>query len=202
MTNREIREPKQKRSIEKKNKIVQAGYELFCAKGYYNTNTAEIAKRAGVSTGIVYNYFTDKKDIYFAVLDDFSTTITHTVFSELQDINSNFNLEYSIQKIIENTIEMHLTSKKAHEEMIAMSHLEDDVKDYFVKYEEKLIQALANSLLLQGYKISNPHEKLHLAYDMIENYCHEALYFKHNCVDNSVMKELVVKTIVNMIHEP
>ena len=58
-----IREPVQKRSIEKKEKIIESGFELICEKGYYNTNTAEIAKAAGVSTGIVYNYFKDKHDI-------------------------------------------------------------------------------------------------------------------------------------------
>lgn len=199
MTNREIREPKQKRSIDKKNKIVQAGYELFCEKGYYNTNTAEIAKRAGVSTGIVYNYFTDKKGIFFAVLDDFSTAITNTIFLELQTADMNINLEDAVNKIIDNSIEMHLSSKKAHEEMIAMSHLEADVKDYFVKFEENLIKMLADSLVIHGYIISNPHEKLHLAYDMVENYCHEVLYFKHKCVDNTVMKEIVAKTIVSIL---
>ena len=56
----EIREPIQKRSIEKKEKIIKSGFELICEKGYYNTNTAEIAKAAGVSTGIVYQYFKDK----------------------------------------------------------------------------------------------------------------------------------------------
>ena len=49
-----IREPKQQRAKEKKAAIVQAGYALFCEKGYHQTNTAEIAKRAGVSTGIIY----------------------------------------------------------------------------------------------------------------------------------------------------
>ncbi len=63
MSSNEIREPIQKRSIEKKEKIIEAGFELICKKGYYNTNTAEIAKLAGVSTGIVYQYFRDKYDI-------------------------------------------------------------------------------------------------------------------------------------------
>ena len=40
----EIRIPTQKRSIEKRNKIIEKGFELICEKGYYNTNTAEIAK--------------------------------------------------------------------------------------------------------------------------------------------------------------
>ena len=41
-------------SLEKKEKIIKAGFNLMCKKGYYNTNTVEIAKFAGVSTGIVY----------------------------------------------------------------------------------------------------------------------------------------------------
>ena len=49
-----IREPQQKRSIDKKNRIIEAGYKLFAEKGYFDTNTAEIAKEAGVSTGIIY----------------------------------------------------------------------------------------------------------------------------------------------------
>ena len=59
MSEYEIRKPIQKRSIEKKGKIIESGFELICEKGYYNTNTAEIAKNAGVSTGIVYQYFKD-----------------------------------------------------------------------------------------------------------------------------------------------
>ena len=53
MENKEIREPIQKRSIQKKESIISKGFELICQKGYYNTNTAEIAKAAGVSTGIL-----------------------------------------------------------------------------------------------------------------------------------------------------
>lgn len=41
-------------SLEKKEEIIKAGFDLMCKKGYYNTNTVEIAKFAGASTGIVY----------------------------------------------------------------------------------------------------------------------------------------------------
>ena len=43
-----IREPRQKRSIEKKNKIIKAGIELILENGYHSTTTADIAKKAGV----------------------------------------------------------------------------------------------------------------------------------------------------------
>ena len=48
----EVRTPRQERSIAKKKKIIEAGYELFSKVGYYATNTAEIAKHAGVPQGI------------------------------------------------------------------------------------------------------------------------------------------------------
>jgi phosphosulfolactate synthase (CoM biosynthesis protein A) len=43
-----VRQPRQERSIEKKNKIIDAGYQLFSEVGYYGTNKAEIAKRAAM----------------------------------------------------------------------------------------------------------------------------------------------------------
>ena len=63
MSSDSVRIPQQKRSAQKKQAIIQAGYTLFCQQGYYQTNTAQIARAAGVSVGIVYSYFHDKKDI-------------------------------------------------------------------------------------------------------------------------------------------
>lgn len=55
----------QKRAIESREKLLDAAWKLFCAKGYFNTNTKEIAKTAGVSVGNFYNYYKDKSDIYY-----------------------------------------------------------------------------------------------------------------------------------------
>ena len=63
------RAPQQKRSIDKKGKILDAAYALFCERGYYKTTTPEVAKRAAVSVGCLYSYFKDKNDLFTAVLD-------------------------------------------------------------------------------------------------------------------------------------
>ena len=72
----EIREPIKKSSIEKKNKIIEKGFELICNNGYYNVNCCDIAKYSGVSTGIIYQYFKDKKDIFW-----------HFLFFESKDVD-------------------------------------------------------------------------------------------------------------------
>lgn len=69
------RVPTPKRSIEKRDKIIEKGFELMCKNGYYNTNTADIAKYAGVSTGIVYQYFNSKKEILLEGVKQYSNNI-------------------------------------------------------------------------------------------------------------------------------
>ena len=60
----EIRIPIKKSSIEKKERIIKLGFELMCLKGYHNVTCVDIAKYANVSTGIIYQYFKDKHDIF------------------------------------------------------------------------------------------------------------------------------------------
>lgn len=66
---KKIRLPQQRRSIDKKEKILDAAYEVFCAKGFYKTTTIDVARRAGVSIGSLYSYFADKNDLFTAILD-------------------------------------------------------------------------------------------------------------------------------------
>ena len=61
----------QQRTVESRKKLLKAAYEIFTQEGYYNTNTKEIVKRAGISTGSFYNYYRDKGDIYCALLEDY-----------------------------------------------------------------------------------------------------------------------------------
>ena len=79
----ETRIPTQKRSIEKRNKIIEKGFKLMCEKGYYNTNTTEIAKYADVSTGIIYQYFNDKKDIFLEGVKNYSDSILYPMINAL-----------------------------------------------------------------------------------------------------------------------
>lgn len=196
---KQVREPKQQRSIEKKNKIIQAGYELFCEKGYYNTNTAEIAKRAGVSTGIVYNYFTDKKDIMVSVLDYLKVIVQDSMVQSLQKIQPGVDLSEAVKEIIDVTLNIHISSSKVHEEFTAMAHLDVDVNNYFKNIEETLIEQLATILEAHDFHIDHPHEKIHVAYNLVESYCHETIYHNHNCIESEVMKQIITDAIVHIL---
>ncbi|MGP4000637.1 TetR/AcrR family transcriptional regulator [Streptomyces sp. 8N706] len=50
--------------------IVNVAAELFAAKGFERTTTAEICKAAGMSAGNLFHYFPNKRAIFQAVFED------------------------------------------------------------------------------------------------------------------------------------
>ncbi len=52
-------------------KIVNAVYSLLSEKDFNSITTAEIAKTAGVTEGLIYKYFKDKRDLLYQVLKEY-----------------------------------------------------------------------------------------------------------------------------------
>ena len=50
-------------------KITAAALELFAENGYHATSIAKIASKAGVSKGLIYNYFYSKEDLLSALFE-------------------------------------------------------------------------------------------------------------------------------------
>ena len=200
MNEYEIREPVQKRSIEKKEKIIESGFELICEKGYYNTNTAEIAKNAGVSTGIIYQYFKDKHDIFIEALKKFADNIFYPMLDiPLKSFDKN-NLDEIVRKMIDNFIQNHKLSQSAHEEIMAMAHSDKDVAFYFHKREIEMTEKIYDLLVKNGFDSKNLMEKSHIAIGLIDNLCHEIVYHKHNELDYDVMTNICIETIVKLLN--
>lgn len=196
----ETRMPTQKRSIEKRNRIIEKGFELMCEKGFYNTSTPDIAEAAGVSTGIIYQYFNDKKDIFIEGIKNYSSNIMYPMLNLLKtekfEIN---NLEKLLKNMLNNFIKTHTMSKKAHEELVAMSHLDDDVGEILKNYEFEMTEKIVTLLESNNIYIKNSKEKVHIIYGIIDNFCHEVVYHKHDKINYDIMQNEVINIIVNIL---
>src|SRR5512137_1432492 len=47
--------------------IIQAAIEVFGKKGFLAASISEIAQRAGVAEGSIYQYFKNKEDLFFSI---------------------------------------------------------------------------------------------------------------------------------------
>lgn len=194
----EIREPIKRTSIEKKNKIIEKGFELICEKGYHNVTSIDIAKYAEVSTGIIYQYFQDKRDIFIAGIRDYADKIMFPMLQtlEVKQFNSN-DLKDIISNMIDIFIKNHKMTKKAHEELMAMSHLDDEIGDIFKQKEIEVTDKLKN--ILKNNNINISKENIHIAHGIIDNFCHEVVYHKHEELNYDLMKEKVIDIVYDLL---
>ena len=199
MSDTEIREPIQKRSIETKDKIIESGFDLICNDGYYKTNTSKIAKKAGVSTGIIYQYFKDKRDIFLSGLDKYADDIFYPMLNIPNISFSKDDLPNIMKNMIKRYISNHKLSAIAHEEITAMTHSDKDVAFYFHKKEMEMTNKISNILIENNFKITNINEKVHIVIGLTDNLCHEIVYHKHKELDYEIMTDIVVNEIINIL---
>ncbi len=58
----------QRRKQDRPQEITEAAFDAFAEKGYASTRVEEVAKRAGVSKGLLYLYFKTKEELFKAVV--------------------------------------------------------------------------------------------------------------------------------------
>ena len=193
-----IREPKQERSIETKNNIIAAGYEVFSTVGYYGTNTAEIAKVAGVSTGIVYGYFRDKRDILLCVLKIYIETITKPIYEITENLASPVDVNALVKSVVDEVIKIHEENARLHNTLHSLAASDDGVEAQFSELEKDITVRISKSLTDCGLNSEHMFEKVHLAMNMLQSFAHEYVFDKHQYIDYAAMRKTVCSMIAGL----
>ncbi|MBQ3755280.1 MAG: TetR/AcrR family transcriptional regulator [Clostridia bacterium] len=193
---KEIRQPIQQRSIDKKERIIKAAYELFSSEGYHGTITSDIAKKAGVSTGIVYGYFKDKRDILFYVIKIYIKEVATPVMDYISSLTPPVSLEEIVRNVIDLTEDAHNTNAFLHNTLHSLAYTDGDINEAFLHLENHITISASKTLRELGIDTKNLEEKVHIAMNIIQSYAHESIYDKHDYIDYKAMKENIVKTLV------
>ena len=91
-----------------KQKIIQAMRNLLEDKGFETITIAEIAGEAGVTEGLIYKYFKDKRDLLHHVLKEHYEVFLAQIDRDLQGIDGALN---KLKKIIWSSIERYANHK-------------------------------------------------------------------------------------------
>ena len=193
-----VREPIKESSKEKKQKIIDIGFKLMCEKGYHNVSCVDIAASANVSTGIIYQYFKDKLDIFIAGTKLYSEKLMFPMLNALENKGiTKENFDKILRNMVDETIKTHTLTKNAHKELMSMSCLDNEVFAIFNFNEEAATEKLVNNFP----NTTNIKEKVHLLINMVDNLCHEIVYHKHENYDYAFMKEQTIKLIEYMMED-
>jgi AcrR family transcriptional regulator len=152
-----------------KEKIRVAAMQLFTKQGYYATSISDIAKQAGISKGLLYNYYKGKEELLSEMVEvrigEVVEVMTEAVSLEIPSEQLKYIVNGAIDNINKNPevhrFYLHLqTQPEADEELIKYSHLiiEENTRQFELQCnifermgeEEPRKRSLYFSSVLQG----------------------------------------------------
>ena len=89
-----------------------------------------------------------------------------------------------------------------HEVLHSLSSTDEAVEAQFIELEDAITVKIADKLKSLGENIENAMEKIHFAMDIIQSFSHEYIYDKHDYIDYFVMREMVIKVVINLFEKP
>ncbi len=97
-----------KKQTSKQQKIVETAIKMFAEKGYANTPTSEIAKKAGVAEGTIFRHYGTKDNLLLSVILPFFKEsipdVAEEIFNEIQSENM-VSFEDFLRAFLKNRIE-------------------------------------------------------------------------------------------------
>ncbi|MFA5817786.1 MAG: TetR/AcrR family transcriptional regulator [Bacteroidales bacterium] len=124
------RTPKQFEEMreEKKTLIMDVALEHFAKEGYYNTTINHIAKHAGISKGLMYNYFESKEVLLTEIINRSMEEISRYFDPDKDGYLSEEEFELFIRKLF------HLLREKlSFWRLFYQLLVQKDVRDQFLK---------------------------------------------------------------------
>ncbi len=148
--------PRTKEQFEKiressRNEILNAALDLFATNGFHAASISQIAEKAGISKGLMYNYFKSK--------DDLLKTIVEEGFEMLGVLMGEISTETNPRKALEKVISLsishlknNLTYWKLYMSVILQSELQKDVEKLMVDFRNKATEDLSALFKAMGEK--------------------------------------------------
>ncbi len=130
---------------EKQENILKAALELFAEEGYNATSTSKVAKKAGVSEGLIFRHFGNKEGLLNAILLE-GTERAKMLFADIV-------LETDPKKVIRKSIELPFNVAETEYNFWRLQFkLKWELKKYSGEKMEPLVMALANAFEKLDYE--------------------------------------------------
>ena len=178
------------RAVSKK-RILNAAFKLMATNGYESTSISQIAKEAGVSKGLMYNYFDSKEELLKGLIDDAMSqaddvmggivtdnptqtleNLFHWFFDELKNNLEVWRLITELTlKIDKFPFLQEAAVNKINEYIKFVSYLLEQIGIPNPKEEAQLIAALFDGIGVQAIAIKDLYPIEQMEKYLIEKYC-------------------------------
>ncbi len=140
-----------KKMTEKQINILEASVDLFSQKGFANTSTSEIAKRAKVAEGTIFKHFKNKDNLLIATIlpllsDDIFSQIA-TEFQEKALKSEHVDFDSFIESLVRNRLDFINENNKMIKIFIDSILYKKETREKFISLVPKNVIKSLNNIL-------------------------------------------------------
>jgi len=198
-----INPPKQKRAWRTRERLIRAAKKSISEKGYEATTTNQISKRAGVSVGIFYKYFRDKRDIFLEIYRTYSEQIEKAAIVELDSENwREAKLETAVRSHLQTIYESHKVDPGLHHAFAQIALKDPEFQEVRNQIRKHVQNALVNLLQTRRSEIAvaNISVAAFIIDEAVEACIHQAIFFDIECDEQEMLEELTAMISAYLIY--
>jgi len=172
--------------------IIETALTLFAEKGYYTTSIQEITKKAGISKGLLYNYFESKEALLKQiVITGFDELLIF--FDKNKDgILTDDEFEYFVVESFE-MIKKNMTFWKLYFSLLVQPLVMDVIGKQLLQYFDPLFQSFSEFFIRKGYQ--NPMEEVRFVAALLDGVgMHYLLDPENYPIEHSIQKIINIYT--------
>jgi AcrR family transcriptional regulator len=137
--------------IQKKQLIMETALELFSENGFHATSMSQIAKKAGISKGLAYNYFQSKNEILEDILETSSNKIYENIDINHDGILTEKEFYYFIKKTFQ-LINSNRRFWKLYTSVVLQTNILDEKNKSMTEKLSPVFNLIRNFLISKGSK--------------------------------------------------
>jgi AcrR family transcriptional regulator len=192
--------PVQARSQKTKEKLLKAALSMYEKKGYHKTTVDDIAAEAGVSTGIAYRYFRNKKDILLSVISYGADNIERIArIGNIDMPKEPTDIRQYLDAVLKAFEDFHIKFRDIHEELEGLQHTDADVRKLYSEITEEKMKDVTAMLSAFLNDDTNIREKAYAAIGIMEQHCHMMMNNVLYRLNADVMRDMAIFAVLSVL---
>lgn len=192
----------------RKKQILDCAKQIFSEKGYYDTQVEDIIKLARIGKGTIYQYFRNKEDVFFTLLDRFFKEWEEEVSIDPSEIYSSEPYTHPavnyVHIIIMKTLRFFLKDIERGNIILRIGPgLNVHFENYMREFENKIVASIIEGIKL-GQKFGNIESTVNI--DIMSNFllggvmrvAYQFLILEKNSISEIDLEKLAEDIVYNI----
>lgn len=147
---RPMRAPQQQRSRRRVTALLDAAAEEFAERGFTAATTTNVAARAGVPVGSLYQWFPDKDALLYGLADRHLEDGSSVVLEALERAAAAPDLETCVRVLVEATVDANSGDPRVHRILYREAPRPPELQARLAALEDALVDWVAEELIRRG----------------------------------------------------